>query len=153
MMMLLSSGVLVTLTLSGVQLERVGIDKTLVGRLPADTISHAVIGERFILISLAEKSQVCQVYLGRRSQSSPELSARRLEKLSAADIKVSSLELAGGGGRRTCRRVALSRAQDVGVCWWQGGHDEVWPWSPVPSVSERANLVLLGFSQSPGLML
>ncbi|KAG7328615.1 hypothetical protein KOW79_008559 [Hemibagrus wyckioides] len=151
--MLLSSGVLVTLTLSGVQLERVGIDKTLVGRLPADTISHAVIGEHFILLSLAEKSQVCQVYLGKRSQSSPELSARRLEKLSAADIKVSSLELAGGGGRRTCKRVALSRAQDVGVCWWQGGHDEVWPWSPVPSVSERANLVLLGFSESPGLMV
>ncbi|XP_060735477.1 WD repeat-containing and planar cell polarity effector protein fritz homolog [Tachysurus vachellii] len=151
--MLLSSGVLVTLTLSGVQLERVGIDKTLVGRLPAETINHAVIGERFLLLTLAEKSQVCQVYLGRRSQSSPELSAWRLEKLSAADIKVSSLELAGGGGRRTSRRVALSRAQDVGVCWWQGGHDEVWPWSPAPSASERANLVLLGFSESPGLMV
>ncbi|KAF7704729.1 WD repeat-containing and planar cell polarity effector protein fritz homolog [Silurus meridionalis] len=151
--MLLSSGVLVTLTLSGSQLERVGIDKTLVGRLPADTISHAVIGERFILLSLVEKSQVCQVYFGRRNQSSPELSSRRLEKLSGADIKVSSLELAGGGGRRTSRRVALNRAQDVGVCWWQGSHDEVWPWSPVPSASERANLVLLGFSESPGLMV
>ncbi|XP_060789412.1 WD repeat-containing and planar cell polarity effector protein fritz homolog [Neoarius graeffei] len=151
--MLLSSGVLVTLTLSGAQLERVGIDKTLVGRLPADTISHAAIGERFLLLSFLEKSQVCQVYLGRRSQSSPELSARRLEKLSAADIKVSSLELAGGGSRRISRRVALNRAQDVGVCWWQGGHDEVWPWSPVPSASDRANLVLLGFSESPGLMI
>ncbi|KAM9465979.1 WD repeat-containing and planar cell polarity effector protein fritz homolog isoform 1-T2 [Clarias gariepinus] len=151
--MLLSSGVLVTLTLSGAQLERVGIDKTLVGRLPADTISHAAIGERFLLLSFVEKSQVCQVHLGRRSQSSPELSARRLEKLSAADIKVSCLELAGGGGRRTSRRVALNRAQDMGVCWWQGGHDEVWPWSPVPSASERANLVLLGFSESPGLMV
>ncbi|XP_047677347.1 WD repeat-containing and planar cell polarity effector protein fritz homolog isoform X3 [Tachysurus fulvidraco] len=94
--MLLSSGVLVTLTLSGVQLERVGIDKTLVGRLPAETISHAVIGERFLLLSLAEKSQVCQVYLGRRSQSSPELSAWRPEKLSAADIKVLSSIHTGG---------------------------------------------------------
>lgn len=68
-------------------------------------------------------------------------------------FQVSCLELAGGGGRRTSRRVALNRAQDMGVCWWQGGHDEVWPWSPVPSASERANLVLLGFSESPGLMV
>lgn len=68
-------------------------------------------------------------------------------------FQVSSLELAGGGSRRTSRRVALNRAQDVGVCWWQGGYDEVWPWSPVPSTSERANLVLLGFSESPGLMV
>ncbi|XP_062863404.1 WD repeat-containing and planar cell polarity effector protein fritz homolog isoform X2 [Trichomycterus rosablanca] len=151
--MLLSSGVLVTLTLSAAQLERVSIDKTLVGRLPADTISHAVIGERFLLLSLVEKSQVCQVSLGRRSQGSPELSARRLEKLSPAEIKVSSVDLAGGGGRRVSRRVALNRSQDVGVCWWQSQHEEVWPWSPVPSAVERANLVLLGFSESPGLMV
>ncbi|XP_022528495.2 WD repeat-containing and planar cell polarity effector protein fritz homolog isoform X2 [Astyanax mexicanus] len=86
--MLLSSGVLVTLTVGGAQLERVTIDKTLVGRLPADTISHAVIGDRYLLLSLVEKTQVCQVYLGRRGQTSPELSARRGEKLSPAEIKV-----------------------------------------------------------------
>ncbi|XP_076833657.1 LOW QUALITY PROTEIN: WD repeat-containing and planar cell polarity effector protein fritz homolog [Brachyhypopomus gauderio] len=149
--MLLSSGVMVTLSLSGAQLERVSIDKTLVGRLPADTISHAVIGERFLLLSLVEKSQVCQVYLRRRSQSSPELSARRLEKLSASEIKVSWVELAGGGGHRVERCVGLSQAQDVGVCWWPGGREEVWPWSPAPSAAERANLVLLGCSESPGL--
>ncbi|KAL6478380.1 hypothetical protein MHYP_G00142150 [Metynnis hypsauchen] len=150
--MLLSSGVLVSLTVGGTQLERVTIDKTLVGRLPADTIGHAVIGDRFLLLSLV-KSQVCQVYLGRRNQSSPELSARRGEKLSPAEIKVSSVELAGGGGRRTGRHVALSRAQDVGVCWWPGGREEVWPWSPVPSATERANLVLLGCTEGSGLMV
>ncbi|KAG9268441.1 hypothetical protein AMEX_G17416 [Astyanax mexicanus] len=152
--MLLSSGVLVTLTVGGAQLERVTIDKTLVGRLPADTISHAVIGDRYLLLSLVEKTQVCQVYLGRRGQTSPELSARRGEKLSPAEIKVSSVELAGGGGRRTGRRVGLSRAQDVGMCWWPGGREEeVWPWSPVPGAMERANLVLLGCSDSSGLMV
>ncbi|GAA6066713.1 WD repeat-containing and planar cell polarity effector protein fritz homolog, partial [Tachysurus ichikawai] len=57
---------------------------------------------------------------------------------------VSSLELVGGGGRRTSRRVALSRAQDVGVCWWQGGHDDV---------SDCPRLVLLGCSERPGLMV
>ncbi|XP_035388375.1 WD repeat-containing and planar cell polarity effector protein fritz homolog isoform X2 [Electrophorus electricus] len=149
--MLLSSGVIVTLSLSGAQLERVTIDKTLVGRLPADTITHAVIGERFLLLSMVEKSQVCQVYLRRRSQSSPELSARRLEKLSPSEIKVSWVELAGGNARRVVRRVGLSRAQDMGVCWWPSGHEEAWPWSPVPSSAEQANLVLLGCSDRPGL--
>ncbi len=47
----------------------------------------AVIGDRFLLFSLMEKSQVCQVYLNRKNQSSPEL-ARHMEKLTAAEIKV-----------------------------------------------------------------
>ena len=38
--LLLSSGELVTLSVVGAQLERVFIDRALLGRLPADTISH-----------------------------------------------------------------------------------------------------------------
>ncbi|XP_066528624.1 WD repeat-containing and planar cell polarity effector protein fritz homolog [Hoplias malabaricus] len=149
--MLLSSGVLVTLTMVGAQLERVTIDKTLVGRLPAETVSHAVIADRFLLLSLVEKSQVCQVHLGRRGQSSPVLSARRGEKLSPAEIKVLAVELPGCAGRRTQRWVGLNQAQDVAACWWTGAREEIWPWSPIPSAKERANLVLLGCSDVPGL--
>lgn len=36
---MLSSGVLVTLTLNGPQLEQVCVDRTLVGRLPASTVT------------------------------------------------------------------------------------------------------------------
>lgn len=36
---ILSSGVMVTLTLSGPQLKQVCVDRTLVGRLPANTIA------------------------------------------------------------------------------------------------------------------
>ncbi|XP_050990044.1 WD repeat-containing and planar cell polarity effector protein fritz homolog [Labeo rohita] len=147
--LLLRSGVLVTLILGGAQVERVAIDRTLVGRLPADTISDAVIGDRFLLFSLMEKSQVCQVYLNRKNQSSPEL-ARHMEKLTAAEIKVSVVDLPGGG-RRAERRVGLNRTQDVVVCWWPLCNEEVRPWSPIPSAVDRANLVLLACSDTPGL--
>ncbi|XP_005158592.2 WD repeat-containing and planar cell polarity effector protein fritz homolog isoform X2 [Danio rerio] len=147
--MLLRSGVLVTLILGGAQVERVVIDRTLVGRLPADTISDAVIGDRFLLFSLMERSQVCQVYLNRKNQSSPDL-ARHMEKLTAAEIKVSVADLPGGG-RRVERHLGLNRTQDVAVCWWPLCNEEVRPWSPIPSAADRANLVLLACSDTPGL--
>ncbi|XP_065111274.1 WD repeat-containing and planar cell polarity effector protein fritz homolog isoform X3 [Paramisgurnus dabryanus] len=147
--MLLRSGVLVTLILGGAQVERVVIDRTLVGRLPADTISDAVIGDRFLLFSLMERSQVCQVYLNRKNQSSPELT-RHMEKLTAAEIKVSVVDVPGGG-RRVERRMGLNQAQDMAVCWWPLCNEEVRPWSPIPSAVERANLVLLACSDTPGV--
>ncbi|XP_067224447.1 WD repeat-containing and planar cell polarity effector protein fritz homolog isoform X2 [Chanodichthys erythropterus] len=147
--MLLRSGVLVTLILGGAQVERVAIDRTLVGRLPADTISDAVIGDRFLLFSLMERSQVCQVYLNRKNQSSPE-PARHMEKLTAAEIKVSVMDIPGGG-RRMERRMGLNRTQDVAVCWWPLCNEEVRPWSPIPSAADRVNLVLLACSDTPGL--
>ncbi|XP_056120287.1 LOW QUALITY PROTEIN: WD repeat-containing and planar cell polarity effector protein fritz homolog [Rhinichthys klamathensis goyatoka] len=147
--MLLRSGVLVTLILGGAQVERVAIDRTLVGRLPADTISDAVICDRFLLFSLMERSQVCQVYLNRKNQSSPE-PARHMEKLTAAEIKVSVVDLPGGG-RRVERHMGLNRTQDVAVCWWPLCNEEVRPWSPIPRAADRANLVLLACSDTPGL--
>ncbi|TRY83812.1 hypothetical protein DNTS_035377, partial [Danionella cerebrum] len=147
--MLLSSGVLVTLILSGPQIDRVLIDRTLVGRLPAETISDAVIADRFLLFSLMEKSQVCQVYLNRKSQSSAD-QVRHLEKLTASEIKVSVVDLPGGG-RRIDRYLGLNQTQDVGLCWWPLCNEEVRPWSPLPSAFNRANLVLLGCSDVPGI--
>ncbi|XP_051501761.1 WD repeat-containing and planar cell polarity effector protein fritz homolog isoform X1 [Myxocyprinus asiaticus] len=149
--MLLRSGVLVTLILGGAQVERVTIDRTLVGRLPADTISDAVIGDRILLFSMKERSQMCQVYLNRKNQSSPELKRHR-EKLTATEIKVSVVDLPGGG-RRVERRVGLNQAQDVALCWWPLCNEEVRPWSPAPSATDRANLVLLACSDTSGFTI
>ncbi|KAJ8248019.1 hypothetical protein GJAV_G00237240 [Gymnothorax javanicus] len=145
--MLLSSGVLVTLGLSGGRLERLCVDRTLVGRLAADTISDAVITDRFLLLSFVETHKLSLVHLTKRSQSSPDLS-KRLEKLSLSDLKISSVDLPGAAGRRVGRRVRLNRTQDVGVCWWPVGLEEARPWSPALSDGERANLVLLGCSRA-----
>ncbi|XP_039509423.1 WD repeat-containing and planar cell polarity effector protein fritz homolog isoform X3 [Pimephales promelas] len=96
-----------------------------------------------------ERSQVCQVYLNRKNQSSPE-PARHMEKLTAAEIKISVVDLPGGG-RRMERHMGLNRTQDVAVCWWPLCNEEVRPWSPIPRAADRANLVLLACSDTPGL--
>ncbi|GAA6097789.1 WD repeat-containing and planar cell polarity effector protein fritz homolog, partial [Tachysurus ichikawai] len=57
--MLLGSAVLVILTLSGVQLERVVIDKSLVGRLP-DTISHGFVKSCCVMKSRSGAWQIIQ---------------------------------------------------------------------------------------------
>ncbi|KAF3841805.1 hypothetical protein F7725_023756 [Dissostichus mawsoni] len=99
---LLSSGVLVTLTLNGPQLEQVFIDRTLVGRLPANTVADAVLSDRLILLSFLEQSQVAAVYLNPKNQETPE-TGRRTDKLSPSEIKVPTWRSAGGTQRSPVR--------------------------------------------------
>ncbi|XP_029306111.1 WD repeat-containing and planar cell polarity effector protein fritz homolog [Cottoperca gobio] len=146
---LLSSGVLVTLTLNGPQLEQVYVDRTLVGRLPANTVADAVLSDRLILLSFLEQSQVAAVYLNHKNQDSPE-TGRRTDKLSPSEIKVVCVEVSGQG-RRLRRRVALNRLQDVALCWWDLDEpgEELWPWTPANT--HRNNLILLSCSPAEGL--
>ncbi|KAF7661928.1 hypothetical protein LDENG_00249870, partial [Lucifuga dentata] len=142
--MMLSSGVLVTLTLSGPQLERVCVDRTLVGRLPANTVTDSVLTDRMVLVAFLEQSQVGIIYLNKKNQYSPE-TTRRKDKLSASEIKVVCVEVCGRG-RRLLRRVCVNRLQDAALCWWSSDEssEELWPWTPTDT--HRNNLVLLGCS-------
>ncbi|XP_041803400.1 WD repeat-containing and planar cell polarity effector protein fritz homolog isoform X3 [Chelmon rostratus] len=146
---MLSSGVLVTLTLNGPQFEQVCVDRTLVGRLPANTVTDAVLSDKLILLSFLEQSQVAAVYLNQKNQDSPE-TGRRTDKLSPSEIKVVGVDVSGRS-RRLLRRVGLNRLQDVAVCWWNLDEpdEEVWPWTPANS--QRNNLVLLSCSPTEGL--
>ncbi|XP_030603895.1 WD repeat-containing and planar cell polarity effector protein fritz homolog isoform X2 [Archocentrus centrarchus] len=146
---MLSSGVLVTLTLQGPQLEQVCIDRTLVGRLPASTVTDAVLTDRLILLSFLEQSQVAAVYLNKKTQNSPE-TGRRTDKLSPSEIKVVCVEV-GGGGRRVHRHVGLNIVQDVALCWWNQDEssEDLWPWTPTDT--HRNNLVLISCSAAEGL--
>ncbi|MGH0159659.1 UNVERIFIED_CONTAM: hypothetical protein FKN15_040554 [Acipenser sinensis] len=77
----LTSGVLVYLSLSGPQLEKVTIDRTLVGRLIGDTITDAVLTNSFIILSFLVKNRVCYIH---KETKLP----RRVEKLSISDLKL-----------------------------------------------------------------
>uniref|UniRef100_A0A6D2XQE4 WD repeat containing planar cell polarity effector n=1 Tax=Takifugu rubripes TaxID=31033 RepID=A0A6D2XQE4_TAKRU len=146
---MLSSGVLVTLTLNGPQLEQVCVERTLVGRLPANTVTDAVLSDRLILLSFLEQSQVAAVYLSQKNQESPETS-RCTDKLSPSEIKVVCVD-PSAQGRRLCRHVDLNHRQDVAVCWWSLAEpdEELWPWTHTDV--QRSNLVLLSCSATDEL--
>ncbi|XP_068182775.1 WD repeat-containing and planar cell polarity effector protein fritz homolog isoform X2 [Antennarius striatus] len=146
---MLSSGVLVTLILNGPQLDQVCVDRTLVGRLPANTITDALLCDRLILLSFLEQSQMAAVYLNQKNQDSPE-AGRRTDKLSPSEIKIVCVDL-NDRGRRLHRRVGLNRLQDVALCWWDLDEPGEGPGAWAPTSTQRNNLVLVSCSPTKGL--
>ncbi|XP_064002372.1 WD repeat-containing and planar cell polarity effector protein fritz homolog isoform X2 [Pogoniulus pusillus] len=139
--LLFHSGVLVSLSLSGPQLEKVVIDRTLVGKLISDTISDAVFTDNFIILSFEDHNQLCFIHFAKKVDSADV--SRRLEKLSCLDLKISYTDALGPEGRRTKRCLAINSTQDMVVCWWAAAGDGAWPWSPISCERDRANLFLL----------
>ncbi|KAI4577332.1 hypothetical protein MJG53_005135 [Ovis ammon polii x Ovis aries] len=135
------SGVLVSLSLSGPQLEKVVIDRSLVGKLISDTISD----DSFIILSFLAQNKLCFIQFAKK-MSSPDIN-KRLEKLSALDYKISYYEIPGPVNRTTQRRLAINCVQDRVVCWWPLVSDDAWPWTPISSEKDRANLLLLSYAQ------
>ncbi|XP_055257172.1 WD repeat-containing and planar cell polarity effector protein fritz homolog [Moschus berezovskii] len=88
--LLFGSGVLVSLSLSGPQLEKVVIDRSLVGKLISDTISDALLTDGFIILSFLAQNKLCFIQFAKK-MSSPDIN-KRLEKLSALDYKMAIRE-------------------------------------------------------------
>ncbi|XP_064271064.1 WD repeat-containing and planar cell polarity effector protein fritz homolog isoform X2 [Passer domesticus] len=140
--LLFHSGILVSLSLSGPQLEKVVIDRTLVGKLISDTISDAVLTDNFIILSFEDHNQLCFIQFTKTMDSSDV--NKRLEKLSSLDFKISYVDILGPEGRRMKRHLAINCMQDLVICWWSATSDGAWPWSPISCQRDRANLLLLG---------
>ncbi|XP_049712176.1 WD repeat-containing and planar cell polarity effector protein fritz homolog isoform X3 [Elephas maximus indicus] len=143
--LLFGSGVLVSLSLSGPQLEKVVIDRSLVGKLISDTISDALLTDSFIILSFLAQNKLCFIQFTKKI-GSPD-GNKRLEKLSALDYKISYYEIPGPANRTTERRLAINCVQDMVICWWPLYSDDAWPWAPISSEKDRANLLLLGHAQ------
>ncbi|XP_072491528.1 WD repeat-containing and planar cell polarity effector protein fritz homolog isoform X2 [Notamacropus eugenii] len=139
--LLFGSGVLVSLSLSGPQLDKVVIDRTLVGKLISDTISDAILTDSFIILSFVEQNKLCYIQFTKKLDS-PDIN-KRFEKLSTSEYKISYLEIPGPISRRIVRHLAINCIQDMAICWWEMASDDVWPWSPISSAKDRANLFLL----------
>ncbi|XP_037662524.1 WD repeat-containing and planar cell polarity effector protein fritz homolog [Choloepus didactylus] len=143
--LLFGSGVLVSLSLCGPQLEKVVIDRSLVGKLISDTISDALLTDSFFVLSFLAQNKLCFIQFTKK-MGSPDIN-KRLEKLSALDYKISYYEIPGPVNRTTERHLAINCVQDMVVCWWPLDNEEAWPWAPISSEKNRANLLLLGYSQ------
>ncbi|XP_068925093.1 WD repeat-containing and planar cell polarity effector protein fritz homolog isoform X2 [Petaurus breviceps papuanus] len=139
--LLFGSGVLVSLSLSGPQLDKVVIDRTLVGKLISDTISDAILTDSFIILSFLEQNKLCYIQFTKKLDS-PDIN-KRFEKLSTSEYKISYLEIPGPVSRKIVRHLAINCIQDMAICWWEIASDDVWPWSPISSEKDRANLFLL----------
>uniref|UniRef100_A0A8C0B3Y1 WD repeat containing planar cell polarity effector n=1 Tax=Buteo japonicus TaxID=224669 RepID=A0A8C0B3Y1_9AVES len=140
--LLFHSGILVSLSLSGPQLEKVVIDRTLVGKLISDTISDAVLTDNFIILSFEDHNQLCFIQFTKKMDS-PDVN-KKLEKISCLDFKISYTDILGPEGRRMKRHLAINCMQDMVICWWSATSDGAWPWSPISCERDRANLLLLG---------
>ncbi|XP_029793322.1 WD repeat-containing and planar cell polarity effector protein fritz homolog [Suricata suricatta] len=143
--LLFGSGVLVSLSLSGPQLEKVVIDRSLVGKLISDSISDALLTDNFIILSFLAQNKLCFIQFTKK-MGSPDVN-KRLEKLSALDYKISYTEIPGPVNRTADRHLAINCVQDTVVCWWPLVTDDAWPWSPISPEKDRANLLLLGYTQ------
>uniref|UniRef100_F6W3E7 WD repeat containing planar cell polarity effector n=1 Tax=Callithrix jacchus TaxID=9483 RepID=F6W3E7_CALJA len=143
--LLFGSGVLVSLSLSGPQLEKVVIDRSLVGKLISDTISDALLTDSFIILSFLAQNKLCFIQFTKKMDSSDV--NKRLEKLSALDYKIFYYEIPGPINKTTERRLAINCVHDRVVCWWPLVNDDAWPWAPISSEKDRANLLLLGYAQ------
>ncbi|KAM6221737.1 WD repeat-containing and planar cell polarity effector protein fritz homolog [Rhynchocyon petersi] len=143
--LLFGSGVLASLSLSGPQLEKVVIDRSLVGKLISDTISDALLTDNFIILSFLAQNKLCFIQFTKKI-GSPDIN-KTLEKLSALDYKISYCEIPGPVNRTTERHLAINCVQDMVACWWPLDSEDVWPWAPISSEKDRANLLLLGHAQ------
>ncbi|KAM3852607.1 WD repeat-containing and planar cell polarity effector protein fritz homolog [Vipera latastei] len=139
--LLFPSGILVSLSLSGPQVEQVLIDRTLMGKFISNTITDAVLTDTFMIFSFWEQSKLCFIQSSKKANS-PDVN-KRLEKLSDCDFKISYVDIPGLGNRRIKRYLTINHVQNMVICWWSAAKDELWPWSPVSSKRERANLLLL----------
>ncbi|KAM3931500.1 WD repeat-containing and planar cell polarity effector protein fritz homolog [Leptodactylus fuscus] len=144
--LLFGSGVLVSISLSGPQLDKVVIDRTLVGKLISNPISDAVFADTFIILSFLKENKLCLIQFTKKT-GSPDIN-KHMEKLSSLDMKMTYVDIPGPKVRHLNRRIAVNCVQDLAICWWRIPDDEVLPWTPISSERDRANIVLLGCSNN-----
>ncbi|KAI0243005.1 hypothetical protein LSAT2_009211 [Lamellibrachia satsuma] len=135
----LNNGIIISIAVSVCtgDIDRIQVDKTLVGKLSSETVSDVLLTDRYVVFAHEDKPQVDYIYFLKRTVE------KRLEKLSAFDPQMSQTELPGPVGRRLDRRLVCNAHRDIVLAWWPTASEEPWPWSPMIGDRERCNLVLL----------
>ncbi|KAK7506998.1 hypothetical protein BaRGS_00001849 [Batillaria attramentaria] len=141
--LVLSNGAIISLVVCGHSgdVERIFIDKFMVGKFSQETVCHAFLTDQYMVACHADTPRVDYAHFTRR----PPLNeaAKRLDKLSTLEPKVVQLDIPGPKGRRLERKFSSNIHQDKLLLWWSVSSSEPWPWSPMTSEVERANLIVL----------
>ncbi|KAK3608618.1 hypothetical protein CHS0354_042616 [Potamilus streckersoni] len=139
----LSNGCVMTFSMTGHSgdVDRILVDKTLVGKLSGDTLSDAYLTDQFMVAAFPDKPKLDFVYFVKRPPLGEAI--KRIEKLSVWEPKISQLDLPGPVGRRLERTLSANIHQDMVLLWWPILSEEAMPWSPMTTDKERANLVII----------
>ncbi|KAL5007966.1 hypothetical protein ScPMuIL_013547 [Solemya velum] len=121
--------------------EKMFVDKSMVGRLNSDQVSDAYLTDQFLLVTYYDKIKMDFVYFVRRPPIGE--TNKRLEKLTSWEPKIMQLDLPGPVGRRLERHVSVNIHGNMVLLWWPVSSEEALPWSPMATEKDRANLVIL----------
>ncbi|XP_029841981.2 WD repeat-containing and planar cell polarity effector protein fritz homolog isoform X1 [Ixodes scapularis] len=118
------------------KLQRVSIDRYLVGKLASEHVSDAMLESRCLLVAYYEPKMTYVCF------SKSLTGSEGVRKLSSVDPKVVTFDVLGLTGRRLERKLSLNSLKDWVLTWWSVGEGEVWPWMPSASNRERSNMVV-----------
>ncbi|XP_070182027.1 WD repeat-containing and planar cell polarity effector protein fritz homolog isoform X2 [Littorina saxatilis] len=141
--MVLSNGCIVSMMMCGHSgdVEKIFIDKSLVGKFTCETVCDAVLTDQYMVVCHADSPRVEYAHFTRRPPIME--AAKRLDKLSTWEPKVTQLDIPGPKGRRLERKFSTNIHQDMLLLWFSVASNEPWPWTPMSSEVERANLIVL----------
>ncbi|XP_033638550.1 WD repeat-containing and planar cell polarity effector protein fritz homolog [Asterias rubens] len=128
--------------------ERILIDRSLQGKFCSETINNAVVTESFIVCTFPDKPKLGFAFFTKRPNSGQDFS-KKIDKISTYDPKVTHTDLSGMKMKRD-RKLSVNVNQEWVLVWYSIGRDDTsaWPWSPMTSDKERANLFLYGVNGS-----
>ncbi|XP_061172893.1 WD repeat-containing and planar cell polarity effector protein fritz homolog [Saccostrea echinata] len=141
--LVLSNMVMVSFVLSGNSgtTEKVFLDKSMLGKFSADLVSDAYLSDQFLLTSYPDRPKLDYGYFVKRPPLGEGL--KRLEKLSVWEPKITQIDIPGPVGRRIERLLSANTRLDMLLVWWPTSSEEAWPWSPMSSEKDRANMIVL----------
>lgn len=141
--MILSNACIINVVLTGHSgdIEKLLIDKSLVGKLSGETISDACMTDQYLVTTYQDKAKIDYIYFCKRPPLGEAI--RKLEKVSAWEPKITPVDTPGPLGRRLERKLSVNMHQDMVLVWWSNSSKEAMPWSPMATEKDRANLIII----------
>ncbi|XP_041351633.1 WD repeat-containing and planar cell polarity effector protein fritz homolog [Gigantopelta aegis] len=121
--------------------HKIILDKSLVGKITSETVSDAYLTDQYLIACHHDGCRLDYIYFSKR----PSLSeaAKRIDKLASWEPKIVQHDIPGPKGRRLERRFSSNIHHDLLLVWWYQSCEEPWPWTPMSSEKERANMIVL----------
>ncbi|XP_072031870.1 LOW QUALITY PROTEIN: WD repeat-containing and planar cell polarity effector protein fritz homolog [Amphiura filiformis] len=122
--------------------EKIFIDRSLQGKLCSDVISTAILTDTFLVCTFPDKPKLGLIYFNKRPSSGSGQDGKKIDKLSNFDPKVSHIDLPGHKSRRLTRKLSVNVNHEWVLVWWSSAGEEAWPWTPMTSDRDRANVIV-----------